>query len=152
MDTADPRAAGQGNSPETQPKETLLVLHQDRRECLQAEVLGSPPGMSCKVRVGNEAPTAPESCTPGSLSQARQGLCAARREEALKESTPGPQLSPVTTGLLLANQLQAQTSTVPKVLTPTTTPSSSLSDCIYHCGCQHLPRPRSASMALSAEL
>lgn len=60
----------------------------------------------------------------------------------------------MTTGLLLASQLQAQTqaSTVPKVLSPMTTPSSSLSNCIYHCGCQHLPRPRSASMALCAEL
>lgn len=41
--------------------ETLLVLHQDRRECPQAEVLGSPPGMSCKARVGNETPICPRS-------------------------------------------------------------------------------------------
>lgn len=49
-----------GNSPGTRPMETL-VLHQDRRACLQAKVLGSSPGMSCKVRAGNEAPTYPHS-------------------------------------------------------------------------------------------
>lgn len=39
--------------------ETLLVLHQDRRACLQAKVLGSSPRMSCKIRVGNKAPICP---------------------------------------------------------------------------------------------
>lgn len=64
MDTADPRAAGQVPRQfprETQPMETLLLLHQHRRACLHTKVLGSPPGMSCKVRVGNEAPICPHS-------------------------------------------------------------------------------------------
>lgn len=60
--------------------ETILVLHQDRRECLQAEVLGSPLGMSCKVRVGNEAPRCPQSVAH-LQSQVRQGaLCCQERK------------------------------------------------------------------------
>lgn len=92
MDTAELLAKCQGNSTGTCPLETLFVLHQDRRAFLQAKVLGSSPGMSCKVRVGDEASICPHS--PRDLHTRRcstdRGLFAARREEALKESHSRP--------------------------------------------------------------
>lgn len=102
--------------------------------------------------------TAPESCTPGSQSQPMQGaLCCQERrgfEGVTLQALSFPQRPQGFSRPASCRHRHsaAQASTVPKVLSPMTTPRSSLSNCIYLCGCQHLSRPRSASMALCAQL